>query len=118
MRMKENGNIMGGYNINFHDADIGFHVGDNSMFIHEDFYIFGGQSWGFKTKRQNVTYDITNPVYNSFVFKYDYKEEDMNDNCFYQAKLSDNDLEDTDYYVEYSDDDVQYKSNDAKYLFS
>jgi len=42
----------------------------------------------------------------------------MNDNCFYQAKLSDNDLEDSDYYVEYDDDEVQYKSNDAKYLFS
>ena len=42
MRLKENGRVMGGYNINFYDADISMFVGDNSLFIHENYYIFGG----------------------------------------------------------------------------
>jgi hypothetical protein len=51
IRMKESGKVMSGYNINFYDADISMLVGDNSMFIYEDYYIFGGQSWGFNTKQ-------------------------------------------------------------------
>jgi hypothetical protein len=99
IRMKESGKVMSGYNINFYDADISMLVGDNSMFIHEDYYIFGGQSWGFNTKNQNVTFDIDNPVYNSYVFKYDYSKESYNDNCFYQVKLSRSDLEDSSVYI-------------------
>jgi len=115
--MKESGKVMSGYNINFYDADSSMLVGDNSMFIHENFYIFGGQSWGFNTKQQNVTYDVENPVYNSYVFKYDYSEEAYNDNCFYQAKMSRADLDDSSIFVEYDDDDTQSKTVD-RYLFS
>jgi hypothetical protein len=50
IRMKENGRVTKGYNLNFFDADIDFLVGDNSLFIHDGFYIFGGQSVGFNTR--------------------------------------------------------------------
>jgi hypothetical protein len=73
MRMKENGKVVEGYNINFYDGDISILIGDNSFFVHDGYYIFGGQSWGFNTKQQNVTYDYDNPVLNSFVFKYDHE---------------------------------------------
>lgn len=88
IRMKENGKIMGGYNINFYDGDVDIKIGDNSLFIHENYYIFGGQSYGFNTKQRNVTYDVDNPVFNSFVFKYDYQKDSYNENCFYQNELS------------------------------
>jgi hypothetical protein len=57
------------------------------LFIHDDFYIFGGQSVGFNTRKQNVTYDIDNPVLNSYVFKYNIDEEQFNQNCFYQSEI-------------------------------
>lgn len=92
VRMKESGKVMGGYNINFWDGDISLKIGDNSLFVYENYYIFGGQSYGFNTKQKNVTYDVDNPVFNSFVFKYDFKEEGFNENCFYQTELSGKDL--------------------------
>jgi hypothetical protein len=121
-RMKENGRVTKGYNLNFYDADIDFLVGDNSFFIHDDFYIFGGQSVGFNTRKQNVTYDIDNPVLNSYVFKYNVDEVQYNENCFYQSEISKsvletfipdltNDANIQGVFQEFRDEHVQFKEN-------
>jgi hypothetical protein len=41
---------MTGYNINMDKANIGMKVGDGSLFVLNNQYIFGGQSKGFNTK--------------------------------------------------------------------
>jgi len=46
-----------------------------------------------------------------------WKATDVDDNCFYQVKMSRGDLEDSRIYVEYDDDDTQAKTVD-RYLFS
>ena len=40
---------MVGYNINMDKADIGMKIGDGAFFVLGKDYVFGGQSWGFKT---------------------------------------------------------------------
>lgn len=48
--MKESGQLMSGFNINMDTASVSLNVGDHSFFIKDDYYIFGGQSYGYKTK--------------------------------------------------------------------
>lgn len=50
IRMNDNGVIRDGINVNFRDSDTSLHVGDDSFFVYNGNYIFGGQSWGFFTK--------------------------------------------------------------------
>jgi hypothetical protein len=109
--MNDNGVIRDGININFRDADTSIHVGNNAFFVHDGHYIFGGQSWGFNTKMQNQTGGTAreNPVYSSYVFKYEY-DNDFNDHCFYQAKLSKREITDVKIYREFNEDDVMNKT--------
>lgn len=69
--MKEDGRLLEAYNINMHDASIDLYVGNNAMFAYDNHYVFGGYSWGYKTRYQNSTYDTASPDYDTFVFKYD-----------------------------------------------
>jgi hypothetical protein len=59
--MKDDGRLQEGYNINMGKAGISLHIGADSMFIHDGHYIFGGQSWGYKTRYQNSTFDVKQP---------------------------------------------------------
>jgi len=87
--MKEDGRLQEAYNINFNDASIDMYVGVNAMFTVDNHYVFGGYSWGYKTRYQNSTYDIASPNFDTYVFKYDpFQRED----CLYQATLSSSDL--------------------------
>jgi len=48
--MKESGQLMGGWNINMDTASVSLYIGDHSFFVKDGQYIFGGQSYGYKTK--------------------------------------------------------------------
>jgi hypothetical protein len=76
---------MTGYNINMDKADIGMKIGDGSFFVLGNHYVFGGQSYGFKTIYQNVTYNVESPTTDSYLFKYD---PNQNVECFYTGQLS------------------------------
>lgn len=79
------GEIVAGYSINMDSADIGMKIGDGSFFVLGNQYVFGGQSWGFKTLYQNVTYDIEAPTYDSYLFKYNPNE---GGDCFFSGELN------------------------------
>jgi hypothetical protein len=83
--IKTGGQIMVGYNINMDKADIGMKIGDGAFFVLGNQYVFGGQSWGFKTIFQNVTYNVDSPTFDSYLFKYDPSE---NVDCFYSGTIS------------------------------
>ena len=85
LTMKTNGQIVNAYNINMRKASISLHVGGNSAFAWGRYLVFGGYSWGYKTRMQNVTYTVTAPQYDSFVFKYD---PEADQDCVYQDKAS------------------------------
>ena len=84
--MRESGSITGGYNINMDTAAVSIGVGGHSLFHDgEGNFIFGAQSWGFKTKYQNQTYDLVSPTLDTHVFKY--SPEGDND-CFFRSSFS------------------------------
>jgi hypothetical protein len=87
--MSPGGRFIDGFNINFDTASISFGIGGNSFFIQDNYYVFGGQSWGFKTNVQNSTYDIVTPTLDSYLMKYDPRD---NPDCFYTATLSGSEL--------------------------
>lgn len=53
LTMKDDGRLTQGFNINMNDASIDLYIGVNSMFTADKHYIFGGYSWGYKTRYQN-----------------------------------------------------------------
>lgn len=83
--MQDSGNFLKGYNINFEKAAVPMHVGDNSMFVHGNHYVFGGYSWGYKTRFQNETYTPSAPTYDTYLFKLDPTQIDR---CFFNAEFS------------------------------
>jgi len=101
--MKADGRLLEAYNINMFDAAIDLYVGNNAMFAHDNHYVFGGYSWGYKTVYQNSTYNVASPDFDSFVFKYDPKQRE---DCLYQAAISSGTLRDmtTDAFSEYTKD--------------
>jgi hypothetical protein len=50
IRMSESGSLRQAININFEKASISFSISANSFFAQGTDYVFGGESWGFKTK--------------------------------------------------------------------
>lgn len=68
--MKDGGSVQYGYNINMYDASVSMLLSENSMFVLNNHYVFSGWSFGYNTKMQNVTYSITSPTYDTFLFKY------------------------------------------------
>lgn len=61
LKMKDDGRLTEGFNINMHDGAIDLYIGGNSMFTVDRHYIFGGYSWGYNTRYQNETYDKSSP---------------------------------------------------------
>ena len=76
--------------MNYDDASINFGVGTDSFFIHEEEYVFGGQSWGYKTKLQNVTYNLVTPTLDSHLFKFN---PDDKANCFFKNEIDSSDID-------------------------
>jgi hypothetical protein len=77
--MKDGGSIQYGYNINMYDASVSMFLAENSMFVLNNRYVFSGWSFGYCTKMQNVTYSITSPTYDTFLYKYNPGDE----SCLY-----------------------------------
>jgi len=102
--MRESGAIVEGFNINMDTASISLGVGDHSFFIKDEYYIFGGQSYGFKTKAQNKTYDIIAPEYDSYVFKHNPR---TSLNCLYGDSMSRSQLSQSSINMAYSGSQVE-----------
>ena len=85
IRMTDSGQLRQAHNINMDKADVSLGIAGNAFFIRNSQYVFGGQSWGFKTLYQNQTYDLVTPTYDSYVFKYDPSEDN---DCFYHVDMN------------------------------
>lgn len=59
-------------------------LAENSFFVLDNHYVFSGFSFGYCTKMQNVTYSITSPTYDSFLFKY----SPGDDSCLFSTSVS------------------------------
>lgn len=68
IRMMDDGQLLSAININMNDASIGLFVGEHSIFSHNSKVIWAGQSYGYKTKFQNVTFSTTSPTYDTLLF--------------------------------------------------
>ena len=66
-----------------YDASVTMNLAEQSMFVLNGYYIFSGQSFGYCTKMQNVTYSITSPTYDSFLYKYSPDDS----SCLYTADV-------------------------------
>lgn len=110
--IKDSGTIVSGFNINMGDAAISIGVGGHSFFVLNDDYIFGAQSWGFKTKHQNVTYDVVAPYLDSHVFKMNPRDDS---DCFYTSSFTS--FEMASLTTSYSNDEVADIDNNPQYLF-
>lgn len=86
--MKDGGSIQYGYNINMYDASVTMNLAEQSMFVLDSHYVFSGQSFGYCTKMQNVTYSITAPTYDSYLFRYNPSDE----SCLYTTDVSSSEL--------------------------
>ena len=80
LTMRTNGQIVNAYNINMREAAISLHIGGNSAFARDGYLIFGGYSWGYRTRKQDVTYTVSAPQYDSFVFRHD---PEADQDCLY-----------------------------------
>jgi len=87
--MKESGSFGNAFNINMDDASVAMNIGVNSAFVKDNYYVFGGHSYGYKTLYQNKTYDIAAPFYDSYLFKYDPRN---GPDCFYSANIRSGDI--------------------------
>jgi hypothetical protein len=105
---------MSGYYINMEKADIGMKIGDGAFFVMGNQYVFGGQSWGYKTMYQNITYDPEAPFYDSYLFKYN-----PNDGveCFYSGELSASKIKSSDVFQQFKNSEVQNKTTQNRDLF-
>lgn len=86
--MKDGGSIQYGYNINMYDASVTMYLAENSMFVLDNHYVFSGQSFGYCTRMQNVTYSIASPTFDSYLFKYNPSDS----SCLYTASVSNSEL--------------------------
>jgi hypothetical protein len=113
--MKPDGEYKKAINLNYDTASINFGVGTHSFFIHDGYYVFGGQSWGYKTYFQNVTYNLVSPTLDSHLFKF---KPDGKANCFYQNDLAASKI--SGLFTRYDKNDVFYKnvSNYMKNIFN
>lgn len=85
--MRESGAFVSGFNINMDTASVSLNLGTHAFFVQDNYYVFGGHSYGYKTKFQNKTYDVIAPTLDTFVFKFDPTASSTTD-CFYSSSLS------------------------------
>jgi len=109
--MRPGGQYLQGYNLNYYTASISMYVGGHSMFVQDDYIFFGSYSWGFKTKVQNVTYDIVTPTYDSHLIRFDPSSKVQ---CFYKDETDGSSL--TALTTRYTDSQIVERNND-RYLF-
>jgi len=74
--------------------------------------VFGGQSYGYKTKYHNVTYNTVAPTYDSYLFKYDPNE---NSRCFYTNDMSKSELTASTEVADSSVPPLKYKNGFYRY---
>lgn len=67
--MRPGGEYLKGVNLNYNTAAISMFIGDNSMFVQDDYVYFGSYSWGFKTRLNNQTYDVVSPTSDSHLMR-------------------------------------------------
>jgi hypothetical protein len=82
--MQEGGYIVSGLNINMQKASVTMGIGEQALFIHKQKLVFAGQSFGYYTKFQNSTYDITAPTRDIYLWKLDTSEVA---GCFYNDDI-------------------------------
>jgi len=109
--MAPGGQFLRGININYNTASISLMVGGDSMFVQDQYYYFGSYSWGFKTRLNNLTYDIVTPTYDSHLMRID---PDSNVQCFYKDEISGSNLQNL--AVRFNQQAIADKKND-RYLF-
>ena len=86
IRMKANGEILGGHNINMYDSGISIQLAQGSFFTINGNYLFGAFTYGFKTRYQKVIIGADETFHtDSHLFNYKPGSESK---CFYQAALS------------------------------
>jgi len=71
--MEPSGRYKYALNINYDQASVSISIGPHSLFSQNGNLFFGTSSYGFKTKHQNVTYDIEDPKTDSHLFKFNHK---------------------------------------------
>jgi hypothetical protein len=64
-------------------------ISSNGLFVHENYFIFGGFSYAFDTRYQQTTYDAISPQFDTFVFKYD---PSVSEDCLYQYQFSSSEI--------------------------
>lgn len=110
MVMKESGSISGAYIINQYDASVSMGIGTHSMFILDSEVVFAGQSYGYNTLYQNVTYDEDEPYTDSYLFKYDVNNPV---DCFYQDEMRGSEVKDL--VTKWSHSDVVANDDNIKF---
>jgi hypothetical protein len=76
------------------------------MIVLGSHYIFSGQSFGYCTKMQNVTYSITSPTYDSYLFKWSPGDK----SCLYTTEVTSSELRSSTVF-----ENVNVRSNTALY---
>jgi len=113
IKMTPGGYFKGAHNINFDKAGVSLGIGTGAFFTLDSKYVFGGQSYGFKTKLQEVKPDASSPTSDSFLMKYD-PEDSNSANCFYTADMSSSDLKYAN--TAYDNNQIADRSSDS-YMF-
>jgi len=109
--IRDSGSIVSGFNINMDDASVSMGVGGHSMFVLGDEYVFGAQTFGFKTKEQNITYDLVAPSLDSHIFKLNPGSAD----CFYTSSFTGAEMESLT--TNYNNDQIAELDSNSRYLF-
>jgi hypothetical protein len=88
--MNQDGTLKQAVNLNFDAAAITFGIAEQSLFIHDNKLVFGGQSYGFLTKFQNQTYEPAAPYNDAFLFNMDLSQSSS---CFFTKTFNRNGIE-------------------------
>jgi hypothetical protein len=92
--MNPDGDLREAVNLNFDNAAVTFGIAEQSLFIHNDRLVFGGQSFGFKTKFQNLTYTASAPYNDGYLFNLDLGSAG---DCFYTRSYNRDGIESVTY---------------------
>ena len=71
-------------------------IGEQALFIHKQKLVFAGQSFGYYTKFQNSTYEVTAPTRDIYLWKLDTGNVDQ---CFYNDDITASTLNSRDYWT-------------------
>jgi hypothetical protein len=78
--MEPDGKLKEAVNLNFGNAAITFGVAEHALTLRGDHLLFGGQTYGFRTRFQNMTYEPSAPYTDAHIFNLDLS---LANGCFY-----------------------------------